>query len=78
MTTQLSTTAVSGSQSTYQPSQSDSDDLSSVRQDLTTLFDESNLSGVHFLRTTQTGFRLDNRRLSQLLPTSPSKLTRDS
>ncbi|KAG9765707.1 hypothetical protein KCU73_g314, partial [Aureobasidium melanogenum] len=78
MTTQLSTTAISGSQSTYQPSQSDSDDLSSVRQDLTTLFDESNLTGVHFSRTTQTGCRLDDRRLSQFLPTPPSKLTKDS
>lgn len=63
METQTSTTALFGSQFLYPSSSADSDDLSTVRNDLTTLYDESDLTGAHTSRTTQTGFRLDDKRL---------------
>ncbi|KAH0174504.1 hypothetical protein KCU67_g727, partial [Aureobasidium melanogenum] len=70
MTTQLSTLAVDGSQTPYAPSE----DLSSVRDDLTTLFRDSSLpTSLHQSRTTQTGFRLDDQRLSLYIPSPPTK-----
>jgi hypothetical protein len=66
-------TASFGSQSPYPPSSSKYDDLSSARNNLTTIFDESDLLSAHQSRTTQTGFRLDDRRLNQIVPTPPAK-----
>jgi hypothetical protein len=79
MTTQLSTLAADGSQSQYTPSTAPSDDLSSIRDDFTVLFAQTSLPpSLHRSRTTQTGFRLDDRRLVQYLPASPIKETNPS
>lgn len=70
MTTQLSTLAADGSQTPYAPSE----DLSSVRDDLTTIFRDSGLpTSLYQSRTTQTGFRLDDPRLSLYIPSPPTK-----
>ncbi|THX88251.1 hypothetical protein D6D08_04013 [Aureobasidium pullulans] len=74
MTTQLSTLAADGSQSQYTPSTAPSDDISSIRDDFTVLFAQTGLPpSLHRSRTTQTGFRLDDRRLGQYLPAPPIK-----